>query len=167
MKRINKKIRLLFGFALGLSVGFPAGVLGIIFGAVNKIIPLMIAGIVFTVAGFYAMPLLWVRYGERRGDRTVLSMILHDNIYTISGLAAQTGYSENTVREKVKRMIHSRELSGYLLVDDVLELNTNVKQTAKTRETKKCESCGAMMNFDGVKFVCEYCGTVTKDKGKR
>ncbi len=167
MQEINKKIRVLFGFALGLSICFPLGILGIVFGAVKGIIFLLVAGIVFTVAGFYAMPLLWVRYAERRQDRTLLTMILHENIYTISGLAAQTGYAENVVREKVKKMLLSRELSGYLLVDDVLELNTNTKQTARTSQTKKCENCGAMMVFDGVKFVCEYCGTVMKSDRKQ
>ncbi len=162
MEKINKKIRLLFWFALGLSVGFPLGVLGIIFGAIQGLIPLLIAGIVFTVGGFYAMPILWVRYGERRGDRSLLRMVLYENIYTVEGLARQSGYAENTVREKLKRMILNHELTGYLLVDDVLELNTNAKQTAKTRETKKCEACGAMMSFDGVKFVCEYCGSVSR-----
>ncbi len=162
MKQINKKIRILFAFALSLSVGFPAGILGIVFGATKDIVPLLVTGIIFTVAGFYVMPILWVRYAERRQDRTLLKMVMYENIYTVKGLAAQTGYTEQIVRDKIKRMILARELVGYLLVDDVLELNTNAKQTAKTRLTKKCENCGAMTCFDGVKYICEYCGGVSK-----
>ncbi len=163
MKKINKKIRLLFWFSLGLSIGFPLGVLGIVFGATKGIVALLVGGILLTVAGFYVMPILWVRYGERRQDRTVLRMILDDNLYTVADLAKQTGYTEQVVRDKLKRMILKGELVGYLLVEDVLELNTNVKQTAKTRRTQKCENCGALTSFDGVKFVCEYCGSVFKD----
>ncbi len=162
MQKINKRIRVLFGFSLGLSIGFPLGILGIVFGAVKGIVALLVVGILLTAAGFYVMPILWVRYGERRQDRTLLRMIEHEHLYTVRDLAVQTGHSEQTVREKLKKMLLARELTGYLLVDDVLELNTNAKQTAKTRRTQKCENCGAMMAFDGVKFVCEYCGAVVK-----
>ncbi len=161
MKTINKKIRILFFFALALSIGFPAGILGIIFGGIKRMIPLMILGIVLVVAGFYAMPILWVQYANKRQDRTLLNMIEHEHIYTVQGLALQTGNNEKAVREKLKNMLRKRELVGYLLVDDTLELNTNVKQTAKTRRTQKCENCGAMTRFDGVKFVCDYCGSVS------
>ncbi len=167
MEKINQKIRLLFFFALGLSIGFPAGIVGIVLGAKNDIVAVLVCGIVLTVAGFYVMPILWVRYGEKRRDRTILHMVLDEHIYTVGDLARQTGYTEQVVRDKLKRMLLSRELTGYLLVDDVLELNTNVKQTARTRQTKKCENCGATMGFDGVKFVCEYCGTVTKEKKRK
>ncbi len=164
MRKIDKKIRILFAFALGLSIGFPLGVLGIIFGAINGMIPLLIVGIVLAAAGFYGMPLLWVYYGQGRRDRRMLQMIDNEHIYTVSGLAAQMNMQEKEVREKLKAMIVSGDLNGYLLVDDTLELNTNLKQSARNRETKKCENCGAMMAFDGVKFICEYCGTVVKKK---
>ncbi len=160
MQKINRRIRILFSFALGLSIGFPVGVLCIIFGAIYGMVALLVVGIALAVAGFYAMPLLWVRYGERRRDRTLLLMIKKERIYTVSGLAAQTGYPENLVREKLKKALLSRELEGYLLVDDALELNVNAEQVAKPRLTRKCDNCGAAAPFDGVKFVCEYCGGV-------
>ncbi len=167
MDLINKKIRLLFWISLAPSVGFPLGILGIVFGANKGLTPLLATGIVATVAGFYVMPLLWVRYAERRQDRTLLRCVLNDNIYTVKDLAVYTGYTEQTVRDKLKRMILKRELTGYFLVDDVLEINTNVKQATRPSRTKKCENCGAMMGFDGVKFVCEYCGGVARERSKR
>ncbi len=159
MTVINRKLRLLFFFALGLSVCFPLGVLGIIFGAINNIVILLVLGIVFTVAGFYAMPLLWVRYGERRGDRTLLFMIEKENIYTVSGLAAQTGYAEDNIRDRIKRMIHDHILAGFLFVDDALILNTNEKQEESAPPVKKCPNCGAQMKHDGTQYKCEYCLT--------
>ncbi len=161
MKKINKSISTLFWFALGLSVGFPLGILGIVFGAIKGLWVLLIAGILLTVGGFYVMPLLWVRYGERRQDRNILEMILKDHVYTIDGLAKQTGYQVEMVRERVKKMILSRELVGFLLVDDKLELNVNEKQTAEPKKNK-CECCGAMMTIAEGQFTCEYCGAVLK-----
>ncbi len=163
MEKINRKIRTLFWVSLGLSVGFPLGVLGIVFGAVKQIVALLVIGIVLAVAGFYVMPIMWIQYGEKRRDRAMLSMILNDHLYTVSAIAEQIGVADNIVREKLKKMILSRELTGFLLINDVLELNTNLKQTARTRKTRKCPGCGANMDFDGVKFVCSYCGTVARE----
>ena len=50
--------------AILLSVALPAGILMIIFGATGQRYVLMTFGIVFTVAGFYGMPMVWVRYGS-------------------------------------------------------------------------------------------------------
>ncbi len=162
IEKINKKIRSLFWWALGLSIGFPLGIVALVFGAIELNIPLLVGGILLVIAGFYAMPILWVRYGDRRQDRNLLDLVLHEHIYTVGDLARLSGISEKNVREKLKKMLISRELSGYLLVDDVLELNTNTAQTAKTVRTQKCANCGAEMCFDGAKFVCEYCGTAAK-----
>ncbi len=158
MQKLQKSISTLFWVSLGMSVGFPLGVLGIIFGAVFFIIPLLVIGIVLTCAGFYVMPIMWVKYGERRGDRTLLFMIENEHIYTVSALARQTGYKEANIRERITGMIHRQELVGYLFHDDMLELNTNVPQTEDSRRTRHCPQCGASMLFDGIKFRCEYCG---------
>ncbi len=157
MNVLNKKLRLLFSFSLALSIGFPLGVLGIIFGAVKGIVALLVVGIVFTVAGFYAMPLLWVRYGERRGDRTLLFMIEKEFIYTVEGLSVQTGYKADDIRTRINRMIHDHILVGYLFVDDTLVLNTNEQQREAAAPTRKCPNCGAEMVYDGEKYNCDYC----------
>ncbi len=153
-----------FGFALGLSIGFPIGVLGIIFGAVNGWIAMMICGIVLVATGFYGMPLLWIKFGERRQDRTLLFMIEYEHIYTVSGLSAQTGFSEADVRQRIMRLIHAQALIGYLFRDDTLELNMNEKQTVRNRKTKKCRHCGAVMFFDGLRYRCDYCRQTESEK---
>ncbi len=159
MDKINTKIRVLFFFALALSIGFPLGVLGIIFGAINGITALLVLGIIFAVAGFYGMPLLWVGYGEKRRYRSLLLMIETEHLYTVSALAAQTGYSEKEIREKINKMIISRELVGYLFIDDMLVLNNNEKQKKREPEIKqhRCECCGAMMIYEDGRYKCEYC----------
>ncbi len=158
MQKINQSIRLLFAFALALSVGFPAGVLCIVFGAANGIPALLVTGIVLAVLGFYVMPILWLKFADRRHDRALLLMIEHDRLLTVADLAAQTGYSFDDVRNRIKRLIASRALVGYLLRDDLL-LSADAKKHAETN-TKKCSCCGAPMTFDGIKFLCEYCQNV-------
>ncbi len=168
MEKIDQQLRTLFAFALALSICFPLGVLGIIFGAVNWIVPLLVAGIILTVAGFYVMPILWVKYGEKRGDRTLLCAIQYDHIYTVRDLSIQTGYPEENVRMRIQRMILARQLTGYLFRNDVLELNINRRQTKESaqssRRQRTCPGCGAQMFFDGLHFRCDYCGRVAEDK---
>ncbi len=164
MNKINQTLRLLFAFSLLLSIGFPLGVLGIIFGATGGNTFLLVGGILLTAAGFYVMPILWVRYAERRGDRTLCFMIEKEHIYTVEGLVAQTGYTEENVRTRIMRMIHGHILVGYLFRDDVLEQNENEEQSTKRRRTKKCPQCGALMVFDGLHFYCEYCRYTEREK---
>ncbi len=160
MAKVNKRIKLLFWISLALSLGFPCGVLGIVFGAVKKIVFLLVIGIILTVGGFYVMPIMWVKYGEARQDRTMLFMIMNEHIYTVAGITAQTNFSEQTVRARINKMILNHELVGYLFIDDTLVVNTNRDAKEIPYKTKKCENCGAEMLWNGEVFVCEYCKSV-------
>ncbi len=163
MQKLNKSIRILFFVSLALSIGFPLGILGIIFGAVYFIVPLLVIGIILVVGGFYAMPILWTKYADKRHDRTLLFMIEHEYIYTVADLAAQTGFKEKNVRERVKNLIMSHYLVGYLFRDDMLERNTNKRQSETSARTKECPRCCATMWFDGIRFRCDYCKFITTD----
>ncbi len=155
MNKLNKKLRTLFFFALALSIGFPLGVLGIIFGASQELTPLLVCGIVLTVAGFYGMPLLWVRYGERRGDRFLLCMIEEDGITSLDTLCVQSGYPIENVRARIKRMIANRELVGFLLSDGGLQDPSKKDEERPT--FRKCPNCGATMVAEDAGWHCEYC----------
>ncbi len=158
MQAINKKIRVTFWFALGLSIGFPLGVLGIIFGAVGSAFVLMGVGILLTVGGFYGMPLLWVKYGDLRHDRTVIFMIEHEKLLTVTEIAAQTGYTDQDVRDRIVKMIRTHTLTGYIFSSDMLIKNEKRDNAEKTGTSKPCPQCGAMMQHNGERFRCEYCG---------
>ncbi len=160
MEALNRQISRLFWICLLLSVGFPVGILGIVFGAVQGIIPLLVGGIVLTVLGFYLMPILWVRYADRRKDRTLLFMIEREYLYTVEAIARQTGYPPEEVRQRIQRLILSHVLVGYLFCDDRLEKNTNEKQTEATVRTCTCPHCGGSMRYNGRYFRCEYCNSV-------
>ncbi len=157
MELLNKQIKTLFLVSLALSVGFPAGVLCIVFGAAGGMVPLLVAGIVLCVAGFYVMPVLWLKYAERRRERTLLLMIEQDHLRSVSELALQSGYAVADVRTKLKRMISARILVGYLFQDDVLEDNNNQLKQEFAHQSRKCDCCGAPMVFAENHFLCEYC----------
>ncbi len=102
MNKLNAKINRLFGISLAMSIGFPIGILCVVFGAINWIVPLFVVGILLVVAGFYIMPILWVQYAEKRGYRVVLRMIENEHIYTYVELSEQTGYNQKKVINIVK-----------------------------------------------------------------
>ncbi len=164
MDNINKRLRNLFLFALLLSIGLPIGILCIIFGASNSIIPLLVIGIILAVAGFYIMPILWVAYASARNDLNILRMIENSYIYTVKDIATQTGYTETHVRERIMKMIAKHELNGYIFKDDTLYINTNQKQTeTNSHKTVVCDRCGAVMTYNGLVYHCEYCGNIVND----
>ncbi len=162
MDKMNRCVRGYFAWALGLSIGFPVGVLCIIFGAIKGVTIMLVAGIILALAGFYVMPLLWIKYGERRKFRTILRFILEEHIYTVQGLSAQAGCTEKRMRYIINYLVLANYLTGFLIDGDTLVLNSNKKQSSRTAETKKCTNCGGKMIFDGLKFVCDYCGSTEK-----
>ncbi len=162
MDKITKSINGTFWWALGLSIGFPIGVICIVFGAIKGIVAMLVIGILLAVAGFYVMPILWVKYGEKRSYRTILRLILEEHIYTVQGLCNQTNKNPNHIRYVINYLIMREYLTGFLFHEDVLELNRNKKQEAKNARTTKCGNCGGLMQFDGVNYVCDYCGNVVK-----
>ncbi len=155
MQRLNKKLRTLFAFALALSIGFPLGILGIVFGASRDLVPLLVCGILLTVVGFYGMPFLWIRYADRRGDRSLLLMIEEDGIASLDALCLQSGYPRDNVELRLKRMIANRELVGYLLHEHGL---TDPSRPPEARpSSRKCPNCGAPMLLEQTTWHCEYC----------
>ncbi len=160
MEKLNRQIRRLFLLCLTLSAGLPAGIVGTVLGAVYGMIPVLVLGILFTVLGFYLMPILWVQYADRRKDRTLLFMIEQEYLYTVEGLALQTGYAQEEVRQRIQKLILRHVLAGYLFLEDRLVPNTNEKQTEHSMPTKICPSCGGTMRFAGSYFRCEYCNRI-------
>lgn len=157
MKKLDCVIKKLFWFSLGLSVGFPAGVVAIIYGASNHQYAIMVLGILFAVAGFYVMPILWLQYGEKKTYKSLLLMIEEEHIYSTNDLASQTGKNQEKIREMVKYLINKHYLTGYIFKDDVLQINNNRKQT-KEEGFKRCPNCGAKMHYENDHYVCDYCG---------
>lgn len=164
MKTFKRDSSVKLMVAILLTVFLPAGILGIIFGASKHITILLIAGIIATVLGFYGAPIAWIGVGTIKSNGVILNLIENENIYTVTDLASQTMRKPDEVRNSINQLILKGYLKGYLFKNDILEINTNQKQTGDVREKTKCPNCGGPMEFDGINYVCSYCGNVVKKK---
>lgn len=164
MERLKKRQAKVLTAAVVMSVLFVVGIPAIILGATNEIWALMILGIVFTVAGFYGMPLVWVSYASGFSLLRVVELVERDNVYSVEEIASQTNCSKRDVLQKIRKVLEKRYIEGYLLVDDSrLKLNENVRQK-RARMTVKCHNCGAAVEISEADANCPYCGTVVTRK---
>lgn len=124
----------------------------------------LVLGILLVVFGFYGSPISWSNYSKKKSLRVVLRLILNENLYSVEELSEQTNKRKREIVSMINTLILKEYLTGYKFKGEILELNTNKKQSAKVTRKQKCDVCGGMMKFDGVHFVCEYCGNVTKEK---
>lgn len=155
MKDLNKTSGILLVVALILTVCFPAGVVGIVVGASKGVKILLVCGIIGTVVGFYVMPVVWIKFAETKGLKTVLSAIENDNIYEVKTLAQQLNSDNESIAQQINILIQKRYLRGYLFVDkEHLELNNNKKQVKNS--VVKCSNCGGEISAESE--VCDYCG---------
>ncbi len=159
MKKINRCLSILLLFGILLPILFVVGILFVVLFA-SKNPPLMVAGIIFIVFGFYGTPLIWTNYGAKKSNKRLLQLILNENIYSIQELSEQTGTQEKQTLALVRGLINGGYLTGYLIVDEkYLKLNQNVKQE-KSRSFVKCPYCGAKTIVNGPQSLCEYCGSL-------
>ncbi len=164
MDKYKRDLKILLAFSLILTIGFCVGIFGIIFGAVKGFSALLIIGIVLTVVGFYGMPIIWLAYGQTKSYQIVLSLILDQNIYSVADISNQLSLNQKNVNAIIYKLIQKEYLVGYIFKNGVLELNRNVKQEKRHSEKIKCPNCSGFMDFDGVNYVCQYCGNVQKKK---
>jgi len=141
----------------------PAGILLIIFGAKRNTL-MLVAGIVMTVIGFYGSPMCWIKFGESKKLALVFRLIYSENMYTVDDIATQTTFPREDVTAYINTLISSGYITGFFFKDGKLILNTNKKQTESTSEMIKCPACGGTMRYDGLNYVCEYCGHVESKK---
>ena len=163
MDRLNKSIKIKFFLALICSICLPAGILLIIFSGGK--VGILATGIVLAVLGFYGTPMLWISYANTKSLKTTLRLITNEHIYTVQDLASQLSVDKKQVELSINTLITKGFLTGFLFHDGILELNTNKKQTG-TAKTTKCPNCGGIMTFDGIHYICDYCGFVLEENKK-
>lgn len=74
MKNYFSVVKSVLIVSLVLTIMLPAGILMIIFGA-GKNTLMFVFGIVFTVAGFYGAPIIWIKYGDCKRKAFVYRLI--------------------------------------------------------------------------------------------
>ena len=104
MEKVNRSVRCTFAAALISTLLFVIGIPMLIIGATHTDVwgaggtALMVAGIVFTAADFYAAPLLWVTYGNRRTLQPVVFGVEKQGLTTVARLAAHLRGEEDDAR---------------------------------------------------------------------
>ncbi len=164
MKALQRKKKIVFALSLILTIGFPLGILGIIFGAEKDVVFLLVLGIIFTVLGFYGMPFAWLSYAGLKKYVILNYAVSQDGLRKISDIALQTGCDEKTALNNVNTAISKRYLLGYRLSADktFLEKIWNDDGDRERTIPISCASCGAKTMVKETDMRCPYCGTVNE-----
>lgn len=141
--------------SLALSILLPAGIVMIVLGATNEIWPVMIVGIVFTVAGFYGSPVSWTTFGTLASHKGVYGLITEDGVLDAEVIAATLGEKRKNVDRKLNYLLTHRYLTGYVLGADGRLVRTEAE---KPKRLIKCPNCGASLVEKDGDMICPYCG---------
>jgi hypothetical protein len=167
LKRMNAVEKALKKQLIGgilLSCMFAGGIPMIILGAVYSVLPVMIPGIAFTVAGFYGAPLVWVNYGNKLRLKRIVYAVEKEHLLTVQSIASQLSKSEKSVRGLLDECFRRGYLEGYIRQGDGIALN-EAKAPEEKRHAAECKYCGAKFSYQGELAVCPYCGAVKERDG--
>jgi Zn finger protein HypA/HybF involved in hydrogenase expression len=154
MKKLCKKQKIVFIFALFLSIGFVASIPAIIFGAINGITLLLVVGIIFAVLGFYGSPILWIQFGALNKTKRIVYAVDEEKIYTVEEISKQLQLSISEVKAQLITAINKNYIEGLLFDGEKLTANKN-KSTLKN--LSRCENCGAPLKKTPDGKYCPYC----------
>lgn len=162
----NTKSKILF-FTICLTIGFPMGILMIIFGFIHSISYISIPGILFTVLGFYGTPLLWISYKNYCYYNSLVQQITMDKILNISLLSKMNGKSISSTSSNIQWLIVHRYLVGYVIIDNefLVKKNkeTNLEKTIAQKTGKlttiRCPHCSALVELINGNGICTYCNS--------
>ncbi len=160
MKELKRYTAKRLFVALLLTVFLPLGIFMIIYGASKGMGAVLGFGIAFTVLGFYGCPIAWIHYSSKTRWRTILRLIEQENFYSSEQIAAHLSLKETDVVRDINDLILYGFLKGYVFKDGVLRLNTFKKQSEKDVLKRPCPNCGGLASYNGIDFVCPYCGSV-------
>ncbi len=158
METIERSLTQKLIISIVVSVLFVAGIPMIPLGATSGIIPVMVAGIVFVAAGFYATPLLWVNYGHTVTLRRIVYAIKKEYLYSVGEIAAQLSMKEKEVSELVSECFKKELLTGYIRQGDNILRNEGTPIEEQVTAVA-CLSCGAKFSYQGKSGFCPYCGS--------
>ncbi len=160
MELVEKAIHKTFIGALVSTILFVVGIPMIIFGAINQLFVIMGIGIAFVVVNFYAMPILWINLGTKKGYKKVVLAINNEHIYTVAQLAQHLSKKHGAMKATVSTCFEKGYLTGYLFDGENIKKNFN-KPQEEPRIVAECEGCGAHFDYpQSAKGVCPYCGRI-------
>ena len=155
MKKLQKTLTTLLIVATVMSVLYAAAVVGLIL-SIGKIQWLMIVCIVYLGAGFYAVPIVWINYGDKVTLSKIVRAVYSDKLYDVKSIAMQVSDTEQNVVNNIRKCIDKRYIAGLLFDGETLTVNERREQVAQ----RKCPNCGAPLEKKNGVLTCEYCGFV-------
>lgn len=165
MEKLIQDTQKYFKAALALSLLFPVGVVGIVFGAILATwygwIMLAI-GILLGLSGFYVMPILWVKFGEYKKMQRIARSITDEHVYYIDMLSQRFQVKPNEMCNMVRALIAHQYIQGY-----VFNNNRFVMKLQQRTASVHCPNCGSNVNVYGADGVCEHCGTLVKNPNRK
>ena len=156
MKKLQKQLTALLIVATIMSVLYAAAVVGLILTWINNIVWLKIICIVYLGAGFYALPIIWINYGDKITLSKVVRAVYSDKLYDVKSIAMQLSDTEENIVNNIRKCIDKRYITGLLFDGETLTVNERREQVAQ----RKCPNCGAPLEKKNGVLTCEYCGFV-------
>lgn len=166
MEKVNRSVRCTFAAALISTLLFVIGIPMLIIGATHTDAwgaggtALMVAGIVFSAADFYAAPLLWVTYGNRRTLERVVFGVEKQGLTTVARLAAHLRVKEDDARSFLDAAFAKGYLDAYVRDGDTIKKFVPERNPDEVEHDVECPSCAAKFTYRGASGKCPYCGTV-------
>lgn len=162
-KEVEKRKLRIHLIALVLTAAFVLGIFFVIFGGIKGMTFLLVLGIVCTVAGFYCMPIAWIKYVEAKKYVSLEHAVITDGLRRIKDIAWQVGATEEAARNAVSYALENRLITGLKFDVDADELiDLDVKPKKGETVCVKCPACGAVTNVSAKDPRCEYCGSPIK-----
>lgn len=154
MEKLYKKQKIVFFFALFLSIGFVASIPAIIFGASKGMTFLLVIGIIFAVLGFYGSPMLWVQFGALNQAKRIVYAVDEEKIYSVEDIANQLQLPVGEVKSQLITAINKNYIEGLLFDGEKLTANKN---KSAIKMLTRCENCGAPLKKTHDGKYCPYC----------
>lgn len=166
MKKINGSIRRLLLAAFVSTVLFVVGIPALIIGATHTDAwgaggtALMVAGIAAVAVDFYAAPLLWIAYGNRRTLARVVLGVEKQGLNTVARLASHLRIKEDDARGYLDACFEKGYLDDYVRDGDTIRKFVPEQDPDEVEHDVECPSCAAKFTYRGASGKCPYCGTV-------
>lgn len=155
MNKIKKQINKRLIINILLSILYVVAIITLIL-SIKKNTFIMICSIAYLVIGFYALPMLWINFGNLTSYKGLINAIENEQIYDVNTLMLQLNLEKQIIQEKIRYIIEKGYIKGFIF--DGEQLNVNNKIVNKNNNVKYCPSCGAILSFKDGKLFCSYCG---------
>ena len=167
MKKLKRRIIVVFFVSLFVSISMVVGIPMIPIGFANDIVWMGIVGIVLTAHGFYGVTFYWIWFGGLISCKRLITAINTHYLYTVTELDAHLSKNSADVQKNIRKCINKGWLEGVLFDGETIFVNTN-KPLDIQPEFVTCAYCDGVFPAEKGMLRCPNCGgpLPIKDKEK-